>query len=73
MHRIDMVAGGHEEDFADIGIDRINKSIGAAWLADSRKGKSIRYVTQMCEKGYRMSVTLDVCKIAPDDDDQIIL
>lgn len=73
LHRIDMVAGGYEEDFADIGIDRINKSIGAAWPADSRKGILIRYVTDMCEKGCRMSVTLDVCEIAPDGDDQVTL
>ncbi|MGU3667442.1 PAAR-like domain-containing protein [Methylobacterium sp. A49B] len=73
LHRIDMVAGGYEEDFADMGIDRINKSIGAAWPADSRKGKLIRYVTEMCVKGCRMSVTLDVCEIAPDGDDRIIL
>ncbi|WP_409530697.1 polymorphic toxin type 15 domain-containing protein [Methylobacterium radiotolerans] len=68
MHRIDMVVGGNELDFAGMGSEGVNKSIGGSWPADSRKGKLKRYVAEMCEKGCRMSVTLDICEIAPEED-----
>ena len=68
LHRIDMVVGGNELDFAGMGSEGVNKSIGGYWPADSRKGKLKRYVAEMCEKGCRMSVTLDICEIAPEED-----
>lgn len=69
LHRIDMVAGGYEKDFAGVGDAGVNKSVGAEWPADSRKGQLIRYADEMCKKGCRMSVTLDICESAPDDFD----
>ncbi len=67
LHRIDMVAGGYEKDFADMGDSKINQSIGPSWRADSRKGKLKRYADEMCSKGCRMSVTIDICESVPDN------
>ena len=67
LHRIDMVAGGYEKDFADMGDSKINQSIGPSWRADSCKGKLKRYADEMCSKGCRMSVTIDICESVLDN------
>lgn len=67
LHRIDVVAGGYEKDFTDMGDSKINQSIGPSWRADSRKGKSKRYADEMRSKGCRMSVTIDICESVPDN------